>query len=100
MHSETSDESGDERTSADEDVTPNKDTGRRNKKTTNGTKETGAGAPAGTLIPSFRAWTWGMKASSYRHPNHTHSTRTRVYLHGCCLDFPAGHPRWGYSLEA
>jgi hypothetical protein len=47
--SDVSDESGEERTSADEGVTP-KGAGRRSKNTANGAKETGAAAPAGTLI--------------------------------------------------
>jgi hypothetical protein len=51
--SDVSDESGDERTSADEGVAPKKDAGRRSKNTTNGAKETGT-TSLGTLI---RAWT-------------------------------------------
>jgi cohesin complex subunit SA-1/2 len=54
--SEATDESNDERTSADEDVAPKKGAARWGKKTTNGTKETEAAAPAGTLVLSFRAW--------------------------------------------
>lgn len=46
VHNEATDESGGERTSADEDVVPKKGSG--SKKATNGTKETGVAAPAGT----------------------------------------------------
>lgn len=49
--SDVSDESGEERISADEGVAP-KGARRRNKNTANGAKETGAAAPSGTLITS------------------------------------------------
>ena len=100
MRNEDTDGSDDERATGDDDATPKKGTRRRGKKTTNGTKETGAAAPVGAPIASFGAWTWGFTASLSRQTNHTRPTRTRVCLHGCCLDVPAGHPRWGYSSEA
>jgi hypothetical protein len=49
--SDVSDESGEERTSADEGVAP-KGAGKRSKNTANGAKETGTAAPSGTLIAS------------------------------------------------
>jgi len=98
VHDNTTDGSGDEGASGSDDPAPKKGIGRgRGKKTTNGTKETGAEALAGTPIASDRVWVLNTDHVLCRQSDHTCAARTGVCFYGRHLDVPAGDPCWGYS---